>query len=77
MKWLIKLSNKYDIETELVYYPPYHSKYNPVGRLWARLENIWNGSLSETKEICLEFTKNLTWMGKESKLKKVKYENEG
>ena len=76
LKWLIKLSKKYDIEIELVYYPPYHSKYNPVERLWARLENIWNGSLLETKEICLGFMKNLTWNTNKSvtKLKEVKYE---
>ena len=76
LKWLIQLSNKYNIEIELVYYPPYHSKYNPVERLWARLENIWNGSLLETKEICLGFMKNLTWKSNKSvtKLKEVKYE---
>lgn len=60
----------------LIYYPPYHSKYNPVERLWARLENIWNGFLLEGKEICLSFMKNLTWKGITSvtKLKEVKYE---
>ena len=50
-----------NIEIELIYYPPYHSKYNPVERLWARLENIWNGYLLENKDICIKFMKNLTW----------------
>lgn len=76
LKGLIDVSKKYNIEIELVYYPPYHSKYNPVERLWARLENIWNGFLLETVDICLNFMKNLTWKGIQSvtKLKEVKYE---
>ncbi len=77
--WLDKLSrmsSKYNIEIELIYYPPYHSKYNPVERLWARLENVWNGFLLESTEICLNFMNNLTWKGVTSvtKLKEVKYE---
>ena len=61
LKGLIEMSKKYNIEIELIYYPPYHSKYNPVERLWARLENIWNGYLLENKDICIKFMKNLTW----------------
>jgi transposase len=30
---------------ELVYYPPYHSKYNPIERCWGVLEVYWNGEL--------------------------------
>ena len=73
---LINISRRYNIEIELVYYPPYHSKYNPIERLWARLEMIWNGFLLETVDICLNFMKNLTWKGVKSvtKLKEVKYE---
>ncbi|HIT38257.1 MAG TPA: ISAzo13 family transposase, partial [Candidatus Onthousia faecipullorum] len=69
-------AKKYNIKIELVYYPPYHSKYNPVERLWARVENNWNGFLLETVEICLNFMRNLTWKGVKSvtKLKEVKYQ---
>ena len=76
LKGLIDMSKKYGITIELIYYPPYHSKYNPVERLWARLENIWNGFLLETVDICLNFMKNLTWKNVLSitKLKEVKYE---
>jgi transposase len=28
-----------------VYYPPYHSKYNPIERCWGVLEVYWNGEL--------------------------------
>lgn len=76
LKGLVDISKKYNVKIELIYYPPYHSKYNPVERLWARLENIWNGYLLESVDICLNFMKNLTWKGTKSvtKLKEVKYE---
>lgn len=61
---------------ELIYYPPYHSKYNPVERLWARLEQIWNGYLLTSIDISLGFMKNLTWKEKKSftTLEEVKYD---
>ena len=30
---LINIAKKYNIKIELIYYPPYHSKYNPIERL--------------------------------------------
>ena len=76
LKGLIEVAKKYNITIELIYYPPYHSKYNPVERLWARLENMWNGYLLESVDICMNFMKNLTWKENKSitKLKDVKYE---
>ena len=32
----------------LAYYPPYHSKYNPIERCWGFLENHWNGALLDS-----------------------------
>ena len=29
---------------QLLYYPPYHSKYNPIERCWGILEVHWNGT---------------------------------
>ena len=29
---------------QLLYYPPYHSKYNPIERCWSILEEHWNGA---------------------------------
>ncbi len=73
---LINIKKKYNIKIELVYYPPYHSKYNPIERLWARVEINWNGFLLETVESYLNFMRNLTWKGVKSvtKLKEVKYQ---
>lgn len=76
LKSLINLSDKYQIEIELVYYPPYHSKYNPIERLWARLEKMWNGSLLSTKQICLKIMEQLTWKNVKAEVKYITKEYE-
>ncbi len=69
LKGLVDLSNKYSKEIELIYYPPYHSKYNPVERIWARLEMMWNGFLLTSEEICNQIMSTLTWKGIKTKVK--------
>jgi len=49
---------------ELVYYPPYHSKYNPIERCWGVLEVYWNGELLLSEEAVLGFAGNMTYAGK-------------
>ena len=39
---------------QLLYYPPYHSKYNPIERCWGILEEHWNGAKLVTVETMLE-----------------------
>ena len=48
----------------LAYYPPYHSKYNPIERCWGVLENHWNGVLLESIPTALRFAQSMTWHGK-------------
>ena len=76
LKGLVDLSNKYHKEIELIYYPPYHSKYNPVERLWARLEMMWNGFLLTSEEICNQIMKKLTWKEVKAKVKCITKEYE-
>jgi hypothetical protein len=38
LKRMVEFSNKYSIRVRLIYYPPYHSKYNAIERCWGRLE---------------------------------------
>jgi len=47
----------------LVYYPPYHSKYNAIERYWAGLEKSWNGYLLDTVETVLNRATNFVWKG--------------
>lgn len=49
---------------QLAYYPPYHSKYNPVERCWGVLENHWNGDLLDSVATVLAFARSMTWKGK-------------
>ena len=41
-----------------------HSKYNPIERTWAVLENHWNGSILDEIETALKFAQTMTWKGK-------------
>ena len=76
LKSLVDLSDKYQIEIELVYYPPYHSKYNPIERVWARLEMMWNGMLLTTRNICMKVMQQLTWKNVTAKVKYITKEYE-
>ena len=48
----------------LAYYPPYHSKYNPVERCWGVLEVYWNGELLDSPAKVLGLAANMTYAGK-------------
>ena len=63
MKRIIELSVKLNVKIILSYYPPYHSKYNKIERVWASLEKHWNGSILDTKEAVLGFAESMTWNG--------------
>jgi len=46
---------------QLLYYPPYHSKYNPIERCWGILEVHWNGTKLVDVETMLAWAKSMTW----------------
>jgi Rhodopirellula transposase DDE domain len=48
---------------QLLYFPPYHSKYNPIERCWGILEQHWNGALLSNSETMLSWAKTMTWKG--------------
>jgi len=64
VKRLVEFARKYQLNIQLAYYPPYHSKYNPVERCWGVLENHWNGDVLDEIETALNFAKTMTWKGK-------------
>jgi hypothetical protein len=64
IKRLVEFAGKYGINLRLAYYPPYHSKYNPIERVWGVLENHWNGELLDTVEKALGLARTMTWRGK-------------
>jgi transposase len=64
MRRLLEFAQRYQITVRLAYYPPYHSKYNPVERCWGILEQHWNGALLDSVEAVIQYAKTMTWKGK-------------
>jgi hypothetical protein len=48
---------------QLLYYPPYHSKYNPIERCWGILEQHWNGAQLRDVNTLLAWAASMTWKG--------------
>jgi hypothetical protein len=63
IKRMVELSQKIGVKIRLIYYPPYHSKYNPIERCWAALENYWNGTILDSVEAAVKWAGNMTWNG--------------
>jgi len=72
MSRITQLADQFQLNIQLAYYPPYHSKYNPVERAWGVLENYWNGSLLDSLETVFHFAQNMTYNGVHPVVKIVK-----
>lgn len=55
MKRITQFVDQYSLTVQLAYYPPYHSKYNPIERVWGHLEKHWNGSLLDSLTTVVNF----------------------
>jgi hypothetical protein len=64
MKRITEFVDEFQVTIQLAHYPPYHSKYNPIERVWGVLEQHWNGSLLDTKQTVLSFAKTMAWHGR-------------
>jgi hypothetical protein len=58
---MTQLADQTQCTIRLAYYPPYHSKYNPIERVWGALEQHWHGDLLDSLETVLRFAKSLKW----------------
>jgi hypothetical protein len=63
IKRMVQFAQTSGLSIHLIYYPPYHSKYNPIERCWAALENYWNGAILQSVEEALQWASNMTWKG--------------
>ena len=63
MQRLVDFVPQYRVTVRLAYYPPYHSKYNPIERCWGILEHHWNGALLDSIDTVLPFAATMTWKG--------------
>jgi hypothetical protein len=48
---------------QLLYSPPYHSKYNPIERCWGIRELHWNGTQLHDAGTMLAWAQSRTWKG--------------
>jgi len=71
MSRLVDFSQESGMNINLAYYPPYHSKYNPVERCWGILENHWNGSILDSIEAVMGCASSMTWNGRHPVVKLV------
>jgi len=63
MNRMTQMADTFQLCIQLAYYPPYHSKYNPIERVWGILENYWNGNLLDSVETVFRFAQNMTYNG--------------
>lgn len=71
IKRLVQFTQKYKITVKLAYYPPYHSKYNPIERVWGVYENHIQGDMMDSVETTLKFAESMTYNGKNPSVKLV------
>ncbi len=60
---MVSLSDEIGNPLQLLYYPPYHSRYNPVERCRGVPEMHWNGTVLADAETMLRWAGSMTWKG--------------
>jgi transposase len=63
LKRMVEFARDARLDIDLAYYPPYHSKYNPIERCWGILELHWDGALLDSVEAVLGYAETMTWKG--------------
>jgi transposase len=71
LKRMVEFTDWSGLEIRLVYYPPYHSKYNPIERCWSALEKKWNGVLLTCLEVVLRCALRMKWKGRHPTVKRL------
>jgi DDE family transposase len=73
-QWLVRMIEFCDwsgLEIRLVYYPAYHSKYNPIEHCWGVLEQKWGGALLWSLKVILQQALRMTWRGQPPVVKRL------
>jgi hypothetical protein len=71
LKRMVEFADWTGLEIRLVYYPPYHSKYNPIERCWSALEKKWNGVLLNCWEVVLQYALRMRWKRRHPTVKRL------
>lgn len=64
IKRAVDFAIQHCVSIQFAYYPPYHSKYNPVERTHGALEQYWNGMLLTDAQTTIKIAENMTWKGR-------------
>jgi len=71
IKRIVDFAYSAPVNIRLAYYPPYHSKYNLIERVWGILENHWKGEILDTVDKVLGVNGTMTWKGKNPTIKLI------
>ena len=71
MNRIARFADLFHLTIHLAYYPPYHSKYNPIERVWGILELHWNGSILDSVDTALNFASTMTYNGQHPRVQLV------
>ena len=64
LKRLVACADRTGLTIRLLYYPPYHSKYNAIERCWSALEQKFGGVLLTGVKVVLQCALRMTWHGR-------------
>lgn len=73
-QWLyrmVRFAQQYQVIVQLCYYPPYHSKYNPIERCWGVREGYWRGEILDSEAAVLGYAGQMTYNGLHPRVHRV------
>ncbi|MEZ6060480.1 MAG: transposase [Planctomycetaceae bacterium] len=71
LRRMVQFADFSGLEVRLIYYPPYHSKYNPIERCWSSLQRKWNGVLLTCWHVVRACALRMTWCGQHPSVHKI------
>jgi hypothetical protein len=77
IKRIQEFADQTKLQVHLAYYPPYHSKYNPVERTFGTLEQYWSGAILDTEEAVVKYAESMKFAEKHPVVSVIKtaYQN--
>lgn len=63
LKRIVEFADAIGKPIQLLYFPPYHSKYNPIERCWGVLELHWNGTFLSDVNVMVKWAQTMRWKG--------------
>ncbi len=60
---MTEFADKSGLRIRPAYYPPYHSKYNPIERCWGTPERHRNGQIIDSLEKAVGWAGTMIWKG--------------